>query len=149
VSTPSKPWQRADQLDAAGQLTWSARGEGKDEALLRVGYEGVLETDVARAIEAVLGRARTGIRAELEDRDGVERGGFEPDSMRSPGGLRWHGFRVVVSSNPMLRARWWPLRAWRRRARGWEQRPALREPFSGGLSSGSRSIGCVVAKALR
>jgi hypothetical protein len=108
VSTPSKPWQRADQLDAAGQLTWSARGEGKDEALLRVGYEGVLETDVARAIEAVLGRARTGIRAELEDRDGVERGGFEPDSMRSPGGLRWHGFRVVVRTlgRTAIVARW-------------------------------------------
>lgn len=96
VATPPRPWERADQLDAAGQLSWSAHGPGGSAALLRVGFEGVVERDAGPAIAAALGRLRAGIRSELEDREGVERGGFEPDSMVSPGGLRWRGFRVTV-----------------------------------------------------
>ncbi len=101
VATPEKPWQRAPQLDAAGQLTWAAGREGS-QALLRVGYEGVVEDDPGLAMKGILDRARAGIRDELADRDGVERGGFEPDSMVSPSGLRWRGFRVTVRTRGVV-----------------------------------------------
>jgi len=107
VQPPGKGWDAVPTLQPAGQLAWSARGPGDAQALLRLGYVGVLPGDRALAVEAFLAREQAGIRDELDGRAGVTRGSFEPDSMvGNSAGLRWHGFRVSVNANGRAATSW-------------------------------------------
>ncbi|MEO6462915.1 MAG: hypothetical protein ABIP29_07550 [Candidatus Eisenbacteria bacterium] len=108
AASPAKPWLAGTVLEVAGQRTWTAAGPGAAQAMLRVGYVGVLPSDARRAVDDLLTREKAAIREEVDDRRQVERSSFEPDSMiaAGPGGLRWHGFRVSVSDERVTGTSW-------------------------------------------
>lgn len=104
---PGKGWEAVSAFQPAGQLSWTGRGPGDAQALLRLGYAGVLPSDRARAVAEFVAREQAGIRDQLEGRPGVTRGSFEPDSMvANAAGLRWHGFRVSVNANGRAATSW-------------------------------------------
>jgi hypothetical protein len=108
VASPPGPWQAASTLEPAGQLRWSAAGPGAAQASLRLDYEGLVATDRVHAVADWLRRAKAAIAAETEGRPGVQRSGFEPDSIAAAGGggLAWQGFRVTVQAGDRSGTSW-------------------------------------------
>lgn len=96
ATAPGKPWVAGPALETAGTRSWSATGPGDTQALLRVGYVGVLPGNANAVLQELVRVEKAGIRDELQDRTQVEQSAFEADSMVSPSGLSWRGFRVNV-----------------------------------------------------
>jgi hypothetical protein len=100
ATAPAKPWKPGPALETAGIRSWSAGEAEESQALLRLGYIGVVPGTRTAALADLVRRAKAGIREETADRIQVEQSGFEADSMIQvgPAGLSWHGFRVGIST---------------------------------------------------
>ncbi|MGH7726433.1 MAG: hypothetical protein ACREOU_13480 [Candidatus Eiseniibacteriota bacterium] len=99
VEAPPNPWKRAPGLEIPGLLSWTYEDSKGASALLRLSFEAVpVGTHPDSAMRDLLSVQRRGIAGQVDNREGMERGAFQPDSLRA-GGLTWWGFRVHVKTD--------------------------------------------------